>query len=108
MKVRHARPVLGVAVMAVLFALAVTACDTGDYHYRFVVGSHGLILATTDAGATWTTQPSGTLEDLNGVAFVSTTVGCAVGNDGAVLTTSDGSTWTASTNVPTARDLKAV
>ena len=44
--------------------------------------------------AGWITQASGSAENLNGVSFVSTSTGTAVGNGGMILHTSDaGANW---------------
>jgi photosystem II stability/assembly factor-like uncharacterized protein len=56
------------------------------------VGHSGLILHTTDGGATWVAQASGTTEFLSGVSFVDARNGTAVG--GKILHTTDGgATW---------------
>jgi len=58
------------------------------------VGEGGVILATTDGGATWSAQSSRTTEDLNDVTFSDATHGWAVGVWGAILATTDGgATW---------------
>lgn len=101
---RLAVPVIGMSAVALLLA----ACDTGDYTVRFVVGTHGLIINTTDAGATWTAQASGVTVTLNGVAFAGTKNGCTVGEKATVLRTTDGSTWNPATTVPTTQELNAV
>ncbi|MCH8038848.1 MAG: hypothetical protein IH977_00700 [Nitrospinae bacterium] len=63
------------------------------------MGEGGTILATTDAGQTWTKQTSGTRIRLQAVAFVSPTQGWAVGRDGTILITTDaGQTWTPQTS----------
>ena len=49
------------------------------------VGSGGTILRTTDGGATWGAQPSGTTNALNGVSFTDATNGTAVGSGGKIL-----------------------
>ncbi len=47
----------------------------------------------------WTTQTSGTSNQLNGVYFISSTQGWVVGASGTILTTSNGgTTWTAQTS----------
>lgn len=52
----------------------------------------------------WTQQVSGTYENLNGVFIVNSNAGYAVGNNGAVLkTTNGGTTWTAK-NFPTSNN----
>ncbi|MBV9101090.1 MAG: hypothetical protein JOZ46_05370 [Candidatus Dormibacteraeota bacterium] len=101
---RLALPVVGLGATALLLA----ACDTGDYTVRFVVGTDGLIINTTDAGSTWTPQASGVSVTLNGVAFAGTSNGCAVGDDATVVRTTDGSTWSGATTVPTTKELNAV
>src|SRR5579864_9575829 len=97
---RLALPAIGFGVLLVL-----AACDTGDYTVRFVVGTHGLIINTTDAGATWNQQTSGVSVTLNGVAFAGTQNGCTVGENATVLRTTDGSTWNPATAVPTTKEL---
>jgi len=53
------------------------------------VGLGGIILATTDGGATWNTQMSSG-GWLHGVAFANTVDGWAVGDSGTILATTDG------------------
>jgi photosystem II stability/assembly factor-like uncharacterized protein len=66
-----------------------------DGRHGWVVGDGGAVLASTDAGATWTREESHTLFNLNAVWFTSVTEGWAVGNGGmAVRTTDGGLTWT--------------
>jgi photosystem II stability/assembly factor-like uncharacterized protein len=61
----------------------------------WAVGSGGTVLSTTDAGATWSRQSSGTLVTLRGVWFTSVREGWAAGHGGTVLHTLDGgSNWT--------------
>jgi hypothetical protein len=68
-----------------------------------VLGTFPTIIATTNAGSTWTAQtpPTTTHTQLNDVACPSTTVCFAVGgNNGAatiIATTNGGATWTAQT-----------
>jgi photosystem II stability/assembly factor-like uncharacterized protein len=52
--------------------------------------SVGTILRTTDGGATWTSQASGTNNPLFGVAFTDANTGTAVGDGGTILRTTDG------------------
>lgn len=59
----------------------------------FAVGPSGTILKTIDAGATWSSQTSGTTEWINGVSCPSTTVCFAVTNNAGILATTDGTSW---------------
>jgi len=57
-------------------------------------GRFGKILHTTDGGATWRPQESGTTFTLSGICFADSKNGWAVGNKGTILYTSDGGqTW---------------
>ncbi len=58
-----------------------------------VVGDSGTILRTTNSGANWSTNTSGTSRNLNSVSFTSATAGFAVGDSGTALKTTDGVTW---------------
>lgn len=60
----------------------------------WAVGSSGVVLSTTDAGATWTRRAP-TSFTLRGVWFTSALEGWAVGHGGTVLhTLNSGTTWT--------------
>ena len=60
----------------------------------WAVGEAGTILATKDAGKTWTKQDSGTWEWLHSVHFVDELTGWVVGEFGLILVTRDaGMTW---------------
>ena len=77
-----------------LNAVAVLDSDTVT-----VVGAAGTILRTTDGGATWTLQTSGTTNALNAVSFVDAKTGTAVGVRGTIVRTTDGgATWTPQTS----------
>lgn len=68
--------------------------DAIDDLIAAAVGDDGTILRTTDGGATWVPQSSGTQEDLRSVAFVGPSFGVAVGSGGTILRTTDaGVTW---------------
>jgi len=54
------------------------------------VGRGGAILLTTDQGATWELENSGTIEDLYGVTFSDSLNGIAVGDKSTVIKTTDG------------------
>src|SRR5262245_52896550 len=66
-----------------------------DGRHGWVVGNGGEILATADAGVTWTRPASNTLFNLNAVWFTDADSGWAVGNAGMAIHTVDGGiTWT--------------
>ncbi|MBW2161924.1 MAG: hypothetical protein JRH14_18490 [Deltaproteobacteria bacterium] len=50
----------------------------------------GIILRTTDGGATWVEQTSGTSEPLHDVSFTDANTGTIVGEAGIILRTTDG------------------
>ena len=54
------------------------------------VGNDGVILKSTDGGATWQTRPSGTKEHLSSIKMVSSSIGWAVGYSGTIVKTMDG------------------
>ncbi len=62
-----------------------TDADTGT-----AVGWHGTILRTTDGGATWVSQSSGTTNVLQSVSFTGAQTGTAVGWFGTIVRTTDG------------------
>lgn len=67
----------------------------GDARHGWRVGAGGLILATTDGGASWVRQVSPTTGSLTAIDAVSATHAWAVGRGGLLLRTVDGgSTWT--------------
>ena len=73
-----------------LFALKFIDAATG-----WAAGSGGEVLVTTDGGAGWSPQTSGTGQDLHGLSFADAQHGWAVGDQGAIVHTSDGGvTWT--------------
>lgn len=58
------------------------------------VGERGIVLRSTDRGASWTQMPTPVDVMLTAVAFTGAQRGVAVGHDGVVLTTADaGQTW---------------
>jgi photosystem II stability/assembly factor-like uncharacterized protein len=71
--------------------LSFTSNTTG-----WVAGKNGILLTTSsaDAGRVWTSQSSGTTQDLNGMHFFSATEGQLVGNAGTVCRTLNGTSWT--------------
>ena len=73
--------------------------DFVDAQHGWVVGTGGVIVATTDGGSTWKSQTSGTTESLQAVDFVDASFGWAVGYKGTILKTADGgATWTKQTS----------
>jgi photosystem II stability/assembly factor-like uncharacterized protein len=81
-----------------LWGVTFTDAGTGT-----AVGGEGTILRTTDGGATWVSQSSGTEYSLDGVCFTDASTGTAVGGGwnsdsgssvGVILRTTDGgATW---------------
>jgi len=63
-------------------------------YYAWAVGSNGAIYKSSDGGATWTLQSSGTNNFLRSVSFYDSNNGVAVGDKGTVIRTTDGgSNW---------------
>ena len=64
----------------------------------WIVGDNGTILHTTDGGAIWTEQTSGTVNGLNGVFFLDALHGWAAGDAKTIIRTTDGgTTWSTAT-----------
>jgi hypothetical protein len=61
-----------------------------DTNNGFAVGSKGTILRTTDNGATWIQQTSGTLSNLYCIFFIDLNNGWIVGEYGLILRTTNG------------------
>jgi photosystem II stability/assembly factor-like uncharacterized protein len=59
----------------------------------WAVGRNGNIYKTTNAGASWVLQPSGTNSELYSVWFVDANLGFAAGNNVLLKTTNGGGTW---------------
>ena len=79
-----------------------------DANNGWVVGNHGIILHTTNGGATWTSQTTDAVRNalapgdpaitLESVHFVDAMNGWVVGHNGTILhTINGGTTWTAQT-----------
>src|SRR5262249_56873550 len=69
----------------------------------------GVILRTTDGGATWEWQSSGTTEPLSAVSFTDANTGTVVGARGTILRTTDGgATWKARPSGSTASTASSV
>ncbi len=57
-------------------------------------GANGAIIATTDNGASWKAQQSGSSANLNSIQFLDAVNGWIVGDGGTILNTTDGgATW---------------
>ncbi|MEK7353207.1 MAG: CARDB domain-containing protein, partial [Chloroflexota bacterium] len=70
-----------------------------DANNGWAVGSSGIIQRTSNGGAAWTSQNSGTTADLWSVSFADANNGWAVGNSGTIRRTLDGgATWTSQTS----------
>jgi photosystem II stability/assembly factor-like uncharacterized protein len=80
------QPVTTSPIYGVSFALST---------FGIAVGDSGTILSTTDGGASWTPQSSGTTNALIGVYVLDQNIAIAVGTNGTILRTEDGgATWT--------------
>jgi len=65
-----------------------------DVDHGWAVGDHGVIVRTTDGGASWSLQDSGVLVTLRDVWFADGVNGWAVGDFGTILrTTNGGASW---------------
>ena len=68
--------------------------DAFDENTLIAVGDDGLIVYSTDGGASWTEGDSGTTEDVNGLHVYSSASAIAVGDGGLIIKTTDlGATW---------------
>jgi len=84
------------------------AVDFIDDCTGWVVGSDGVVVHSSDGGATWSQQSTGTTERLRDVVFVDSANGWAVGDSGVILHTSNGgSSWQQQTSI-SAENLDAV
>lgn len=74
---------------AAFYAVHFVGSSTG-----WIAGAGGLILKTSDGGATWSKQTTGTTQNLYAVQFKGTSLGWACGAAGVLLTTTNGGgTW---------------
>jgi photosystem II stability/assembly factor-like uncharacterized protein len=65
-----------------------------DGNNGWIAGDWGTILKTTNGGASWTSQSTGTSRFLRSLCFVNSNTGYAAGTFGTIIKTSDGgSTW---------------
>lgn len=73
--------------------------DFASQDKGWIVGSKGMITATTNGGENWINNNSNITTDLFGVDFVNNLRGWCVGANGRILTTTDGgTTWTQQTS----------
>ncbi|HET6494096.1 MAG TPA: YCF48-related protein, partial [Thermoleophilia bacterium] len=73
-----------------------TAVDFVNRSTGWAVGTYGTILRSSDGGATWRSQTSGTTANLYDVAAIDGRTAWAVGQGGLILRTGDGGrTWQA-------------
>jgi photosystem II stability/assembly factor-like uncharacterized protein len=87
---------------------AIRAVAAPSESVAWVVGDDGAIARTTDGGATWSVQRSGTGATLYGVGAATPDVAWAVGVGGVILRTTDGGrSWTRQSS-NTTTDLAAV
>ncbi|MCK6614130.1 MAG: YCF48-related protein [Ignavibacteriaceae bacterium] len=72
----------------------ITAVSFPSSLIGYACGSEGMILKTTDGGATWSEQASGVTGSLWGINFVNNDTGYIAGASGTILKTMDGgATW---------------
>jgi photosystem II stability/assembly factor-like uncharacterized protein len=70
------------------------AVSFADESYGWVCGRWGTILHTSDGGASWAVQDSGTDYSLSSISFADRQNGWAVGDEGTIVHTADGGkTW---------------
>ncbi|OGL71890.1 hypothetical protein A3D69_03155 [Candidatus Uhrbacteria bacterium RIFCSPHIGHO2_02_FULL_54_11] len=75
------------------------AVDVLNATTAVIVGTGGTIRKTTDSGATWPAQTSGTRNNLRGVDMITSMLGVAVGDGGEIVKTVNGGiTWTPQTS----------
>ena len=107
--VRRSLAGLAACIVTLLATISLSACSSSHPSlgsYGWGVGEGGVILATTDGGAHWVKQHSGTTDDLNDVAFADVRHGWAVGASrrlaaGVVLATTDGGAhWVKQLTIP--------
>jgi photosystem II stability/assembly factor-like uncharacterized protein len=82
----------GFGLSAATYGLAVSAIAGSAW----IAAEDGIVLRTTNDGASWTIHDSGSTTNLWAIRFVEANTGWAVGDRGTVVKTTDGgATWTA-------------
>ncbi|MEK9136387.1 MAG: hypothetical protein AAB393_04640 [Bacteroidota bacterium] len=88
-----------VIVRLTLLLSFLTGICWGQINTGTAVGDFGTILRTTNGGATWVIQSSGTTNGLLGLSFTDANTGTAVGAGGIIRrTTNGGATWVSQTS----------
>lgn len=72
---------------------ALSDVDFVDANTGWICGAGGVILHTSNGGATWVQQASGTTSDLTALSFVSANLGFACGQYVVLRTTDGGANW---------------
>ncbi len=80
-----------------------------DANTFWVVGKSGEVHKSIDGGVAWTTQESGTSENLYDVHFIDANNGFIVGNNGTFLKTTDGgASWESTGDLPSDETFRGV
>jgi photosystem II stability/assembly factor-like uncharacterized protein len=74
----------------------------------WLCGNDGMLMHTTDGGASWQNQSSGVGEKLRDLWFTDTNNGWAVGRDGILIHTSNGGAAWSSQSSPATDDLRGI
>jgi hypothetical protein len=68
----------------------INAVHFGDNSIGFAAGSNGIILRSTNVGANWVSQTSGTAATLNSIFMINALTGYVCGANGMILKTTNG------------------
>jgi len=96
------------AEMRLANSIAEVTISAPDGQVSWRVGQAGVIEFSSDAGKTWTMQPSGVIADLLGGSAASDKVCWIVGRAGTILRTTDGGAHWQKLRPPTQDDLRSV
>lgn len=89
----------------------VDACNdifTINRHYNWMCGQKGMVMFSYNAGTTWYAQSTPTKEILQSISFIDHKNGLAVGDNGAVIKTTDGGQNWETINIGTNEHLSRV